>query len=104
MALLQYFKPLSKDQLPNPQGPLSAVLPPAAITSANESVQKQSVNAKKRGPYHRFSNEKRDEIGKPPISFCTHGSLEHRHPSELSPSIVSASKSTKVMDPRFRQN
>ena len=64
MALLQYFKPLSKDQLPNPQGPLSAVLPPAAITSANESVQKQSVDAKKRGPYHRFSNEKRAEIGK----------------------------------------
>ena len=64
MALLQYFKPLSKDQLPNPQGPLSAVLPPAAITSSNESVQKQSVDAKKRGPYHRFSNEKRAEIGK----------------------------------------
>ena len=37
MALYQYFKPVS-NSLPDPEGPLSKILPSATIKAANEAV------------------------------------------------------------------
>ena len=61
MSLLTYFKSASsKDRLPNPRGSLSAVVPPRAISQANQEVQQMLVNQsnsklkKKRGPYKRY--------------------------------------------------
>ena len=57
ISLLIYFKSASsKDGLPNPRGSLSAVVPPQAMSLANQEVQQtladQSTSKlkKKRGP------------------------------------------------------
>ena len=56
-------------KVPNPEGPLSSIVPPVAIQAANAGVQLQDSRAAgaegvKRGPYKILSEEKREEIGK----------------------------------------
>ena len=62
MALFRYLQP--RDGLPHPTGALSRSVPPAAIAEANREVLETKVNTKKRGPYKRYSDTVRAEIGK----------------------------------------
>ena len=59
MALLKYFKVVPGRDLPNPDGPLSALIPPKAIEAANSAVEemREESQVKKRGPYIKMSNE-----------------------------------------------
>ena len=60
MALYQYFQPL--DGLPDPSGPLSASVSPAAIKDANEAVR-SATRSKPRGKYAKFTPEQQAVIG-----------------------------------------
>ena len=58
MALYRYFQPLSA--LPDPSGPLSAHVSPAAIKDANEAVRNASQGSSKpRGKYIKFTPEQK---------------------------------------------
>ena len=47
MSLFEYYKRLPKERiLPNPQGPLSRVIPSAAISSANSEL---AISQEERG-------------------------------------------------------
>ena len=70
MALLRYIQVTQHRRpgsLPDPSGPLSALLPSSAIEEANAAVnsvrQEESVKSK-RGPYLKLSDEVRAKIGK----------------------------------------
>ena len=71
MVLLRYLKPV-KSHLPDPNGPLSADIPPTAIRQANLEVlsvenskcQDPSTKTRTRGPYGRLTDEQRAQIGK----------------------------------------
>ena len=71
MALLRYLKPV-KSHLPDPNGPLSADIPPTAIRQANLEVlsvenskrQDPSTKTRTQGPYGRLTDEQRAQIGK----------------------------------------
>ena len=62
MALYRYFQP--SGVLPNPSGPLSAYVSPAAIKDANEAVRNASQGSSKpRGKYAKFTPEQKASIG-----------------------------------------
>lgn len=70
MSLLKYFSraaPRYRDsQLPDPNGPLSRVVPSSAIPVADKSVSVSLESNKKaamRGVYQKLSAEKKTEIG-----------------------------------------
>ena len=62
MALLKYFKVIPGRDLPNPDGPLSALISPKAIVAANSAVE-EMCQVKKRGPYIKMSNEVSQQQG-----------------------------------------
>ena len=66
MALLRYFKRVPREELSNPEGPLSAIVPSTAIRAANDCVRSMPAEGdkKKRGFYAKLSSDKRAEIGK----------------------------------------
>ncbi len=60
MALLHYFQTLPRHgELPDPSGPLSSSLPPAAIEKVNVAVcinkQEDEATMLKRGPYLKLT-------------------------------------------------
>ena len=59
--MYQYFQPL--DGLPDPSGPLSASVSPAAIKDAIEAVR-SVTQSKPRGKYAKFTPEQQVAIGK----------------------------------------
>ena len=69
MSILNYFKRSeSSENLPDPKGPLSKYVPPAAIASANSEIiqmqKKQKQNSGRRGKYNSYTAEERAVIGK----------------------------------------
>ena len=61
--MLQYFSAVPRGEVPNPEGPLSSIVPPVAIRAANAGAQLQDSRAAgaegvKRGPYKKLSEEK----------------------------------------------
>ena len=65
MALYKYFKIAS--DLPNPNGPLSAVIPSESIASTNKKVEpllKKPESSAKQGPYLVYTDEERLMVGK----------------------------------------
>ena len=73
MALLRCLRP--KDNLPDPNGPLSLSIPSRAISAINRQIQEttqgwQESGKKRRGPYHKYTPEERFEIG---IHASVHG-------------------------------
>ena len=65
MSLLKYFKLKSDSVLPNPNGPLSKLVPSSSIIAANEAVKDAiSETTKTRGPYVQFTAEEKARMGK----------------------------------------
>ena len=71
MALFKYFKKATS--LPNPEGPLSDRMPPAAIYSANKEVQdlvikgdhsNSSSHSRKQGQYLSYTEKRKLELQK----------------------------------------
>ena len=65
MSIQKFFLPSS--QLPSPNGPLSSRIPPCVIAAANREVRRvQQVAERKptRGPYRKYTQSERAEIGK----------------------------------------
>ena len=60
MALHLYFQPL--DGLPDPSGPLSTSVSPAAIEDAIKAVR-SATQSKPRGKYAKFTPKKQAAIG-----------------------------------------
>ena len=99
MALLKYFKPTNKTVesiLPDPQGPLSRVVPSSRIEAVNKVVKSiveeaMKVEAKgnslgSRGKYEIFSADEKTMIGK---RAAEHGILSTiRHFSKVYPNRV----------------
>ena len=81
MALYKYFKPA--DGLPDPSGPLSAAVSPAAIREANEAVKGVTGgSAKARGKYAKLTPEQQAAIGE----YASPQSQQSRYPCKrLSP-------------------
>ena len=65
MALYRYFAKASNG-LPDPSGPLSSSIGPAAIKEANEAVKSTTSGnkSKQRGSYAKFTPEQQAAIGK----------------------------------------
>ena len=71
MSLYQYFKPVAKN-LPDPEGPLSDVLPSLTIKAANDAVLATSRQLKqapkssklKRGPYIMLTRVQQAQIAR----------------------------------------
>ena len=64
MALYCYFQPLGAGSVPDPSGPLSAHISPAAIKDANEAVRNVSQGSSKpRAKYAKFTPEQKASIG-----------------------------------------
>lgn len=65
MALYRHLQPLpaKKDNLPNPNGPLSSSISPATIKKGNEAVKSVMNRQRKRGNYAKFSSEQQAQIG-----------------------------------------
>ena len=63
MSLYRFFKPVKK--FPDPNGDLSAIVPPAAIREANKEVAKvmEAAKCRKRKPYKKISDSLRAQIG-----------------------------------------
>ena len=61
MALLKYLHPL--DEMPDPSGPLSSVIPSKTIVEVNKVVREAKMKEKKRGEYTRLT-QKEKAIGK----------------------------------------
>ena len=65
MALLKYLKPKDDSFLPDPQGPLSSVIPSSSIAAANENVVELLKYRKpKRGSYDLFTEEEKAKIAR----------------------------------------
>ncbi len=70
MSLLKYFKRAEKGEtngLPDPQGPLSEIIPSSSISAANSEVEKcghlEAASGKKRSHYAKFTPEQKAEVG-----------------------------------------
>ena len=62
-VLDQYFQPLNTGVIPDPSGPLSAHVSPAAIKDANDAVRNASQgSSKSRGKYSKFTPEHKASI------------------------------------------
>ena len=107
MSLLQYFSAVPRGEVPNPEGPLSSIVPHVAIRAANAGVQLQDSRAAgaegvKIGPY-KMSEEKRAEIGKyvseiGVVAASTHFSRELSKPlNESTVPFLPHAYSTKVV-------
>ena len=81
MALLKYFKVIPGRDLPNPDGPLSALISPKAIVAANSAVEEMR-QVKKRGPYIKMSNKVSQQQG------CICDSHKRKSLSRNSPSLL----------------
>ena len=84
MALFKYFKKATS--LPNPEGPLSDRMPPAAIYSPNKEVQdlvikgdhsNSSSHSRKRGPYLSYTEEEKARIAKRAAEFGVTNTLRY---------------------------
>ena len=73
LHMVKYFQPVSRSNLPNPRGQLSLSIPSNAIQAANREVTRvqqsgvstnSSTPSSKRGPYHKYTDKERAEIGK----------------------------------------
>ena len=70
MALLKYFKrDDTKAVLPNPEGPLSTIMPSSSIQALNKSVEpllsaSDNKESGSRGPYEYFTEEDKAVIAK----------------------------------------
>ena len=70
MALFRYFERAKKEDLPDPQGTLSKLIPSSSIAAANSKVQivlesgTFPSGGKKRGPYVTYTPEQKALIGK----------------------------------------
>ena len=70
MSILKYMRPVKRKQdLPDPSGPLSELIPLTAIASANAKVlealeEGEEVKKKPRGPYSSLTPAQKYEIGK----------------------------------------
>ena len=62
MALFKYLKPI--DNLPDPNGPLSAEVDPSITVEVNRQVRRIEYQPKKRGQYSKHSTEEKATIGK----------------------------------------
>ena len=62
----KYFKPASKSNLPDPFGPLSKPVPPAAIKTVNKKIEEFEASGEKgkRRVYTKISQEMKTKIGK----------------------------------------
>ena len=91
MALYRYFK-ASDTKLPDPQSPLSKEVPSTAIAAANGEVKHvvELQRGKTRGPYTKFTSERKAEIGK---RAAEHGVVatvryyEKQFPGKLAPAV-----------------
>jgi len=99
MVLLKYFKPLvakKKDPdecasiniLPDPEGPLSQLIPSSAILAANKDVAKvlkweggqgteEFISRDCRGKYQHYTSKERAEIGKRAAEFGLMSAVRH---------------------------
>jgi len=70
MALLKYFKLKSDSVLPNPNGPLSKLVPSSSIIAVNKAVKDAiSQSTKAHGPYMQFTAEEKARMGKRAAEF-----------------------------------
>ena len=87
MSILNYFKRHPKGsslgssedklQLPDPRGPLCALVPSSAINAANKQVTKVLTVPVRRGPYFKLTPAQRFEIGKRALEHGIASSIRH---------------------------
>ena len=70
MSILKYYKPIAKNVLPSPEGPLSRDVPSSSIEAANKSViavvesQGEAIKQKtERGSYEKYSSKEKVTVG-----------------------------------------
>ena len=68
ISILKYLETVGRDALPHPQGRLSSILSEKTIQSANDCIRQHTrtkkPSDKKRGSYHKLSEEKKAEVGR----------------------------------------
>ena len=87
---LQYFKKSEKKSsvLPNPDGPLSDLMPASAIASANKEVERllaqqdgsldaHGTTGRKRGRYHSFTEKEKARIAKRAAEYGVTNAIKH---------------------------
>ena len=62
MALLKYLRPL--EEMLDPSGPLSSVIPSKTIVEVNKEVREAKIKEKKRGEYTRLTQKEKAMIAK----------------------------------------
>jgi len=103
MSLYRYFKPVTKPRnlpanLPDPEGPLSGVLPSSTIKAANDAVlaasrQPQPPKSSKRGPYVTLTGVQQAEVARFALAHGNQAAI-HRYTEEYSSKIKDSSVST----------
>jgi len=99
MSLYRYFKPVAKS-LPDPNGPLSSVMPSSTIKAANDAVlatqSRQTEGASKpskRGPYVMLTGVQQAEVARYAFSHGNKAAIR-RYGEEYSTEIKDSSVST----------
>ena len=102
MVLLQYFQPVPREELPNSEGPLSAIVPSTAICIANDCTRSlPAEGVKKRCSYIKLSSEKRAKIGKYTSENSVAAAARHyskQLPKPLSESTIYGTKKTYLQE------
>ena len=98
MSLYRYFKPVGKN-LPDPEGPLSNVLPSSTIKAANDAVlatsrqPERAPKGSKRGSYATLTGVQQAQVARYAFSYGNKAAI-HRYSEEYSTNIKDSSVST----------